>query len=185
MRPAVWSHADLVKMARTWLAKRCPVVITEMTSGAWEEPDAIGWRGAGSILVECKASRADLRADKNKPHRRRETISDGLSWPGLGDERFYLFPDGLVDAADDLIAPGWGVLYASAMGSVRMALKAWKRQGDHRSERALLVSCLRRLGIASTGGTSVKIYTIPNKQRATLTVTAPRELAVEEVGGAP
>jgi len=172
-------------MARTWLAKRCPVVITEMTSGAWEEPDAIGWRGAGSILVECKASRADLRADKNKPHRRRETVSDGLSWPGLGDERFYLFPQGMVDVTDDLVLPGWGVLFASPMGQVRLARAAVRRQGDHRSERALLVSCLRRLGIASSGGTSVKIYTIPNKQRATLTVTAPRELAVEEVGGGP
>lgn len=166
------THAELVKAAATWLAKRCPVVITEMTSGAWEEPDAIGWNGYGSILVECKASRADLRRDKDKPHRRRETVSDGLSWPGLGDDRFYLFPEGLVDVADELLLPDWGVLYAGRTGKVRQARPAIRRQGDHRSERALLVSCLRRLGVSSSGGVSVKIYTIPTKCRATLTVQA-------------
>lgn len=174
------THANLVAMAGRWLAKRCPVVITEMSSGAWEEPDAIGWRGKGSILVECKATRADLRADRDKPHRRRESISaDGRVWPGLGDERYYLVPEGLADVADPLFADGWGILCATEKGKVRELRPAEYRPGDWHSERALLVSCIRRLGVASSGGTSVKVYTVQTKCRATVTV----EVDAESQGG--
>lgn len=176
------THAELVRLAATWLAKRCPVVITEMTSGAWEEPDAIGWRGRGSILVECKTSRSDLRADKNKPHRRREAVVDGLSWPGLGDERYYLMPAGLVPTDDPLLAPGWGLLWAYPNGRIREITAPERRRGDHDRERALLVSCVRRLGVAANAGCSVKIYTYETKRRATLTVAAPAEADGREGG---
>ena len=171
MTPALWSHAQLVEMAGTWLRSRCPVVITEMASWAGEEPDAIGWRSRGSILVECKASRADLRADKDKPYRRTEPISaDGTRWAGLGDERYFMVPAGMVELDDPLLTPGWGVLFVSDKGAVREKRKAEYRPGDVRGERALLVSCIRRLGVASAGGCSVKIYTEQTKCRATVAV---------------
>lgn len=178
------THAELVHLAARWLASRCPVVITEMSSAAWEEPDAIGWRGAGSILVECKVSRADLRADRDKPYRRRE-MADGVRWPGLGDERYYLMPAGLVEVDDPLLLPGWGVLFANPAGKVRVARKAEKRrQGDQWREILLLVSCIRRLGIETTGGTSVKVYTTKTKCRAAVHIDGGDDLVVQPLDGA-
>jgi hypothetical protein len=39
------THTELVERAAKWLRNSTPsaVVITEMGSGAWEEPDAIGF----------------------------------------------------------------------------------------------------------------------------------------------
>ena len=51
-----------------------------------EMPDAIGWkRGCHSVLVECKSSRADFLADREKPWRQKPEN-------GAGCERFYLTP---------------------------------------------------------------------------------------------
>lgn len=65
------THADLVAPAARWLkgTVRCGVVLTEAPSMDGESPDAIGWRSGYSVLVECKASRADFLADSRKPHR--------------------------------------------------------------------------------------------------------------------
>ena len=112
------THADLVTVAAEWLWKscklptgqasgsatyrvRCAVVITEMGSNAWEEPDAIGWTSGSSILVECKASRSDFRSDAAKPYRRNPET-------GMGEFRYYLTPKGLLDL--DEIPPRWGLI---------------------------------------------------------------------------
>jgi hypothetical protein len=56
------NHRELVKRAGAWLRNRknCGVVMEELATQNNETPDALGFHGAGgSILVECKTSRAD------------------------------------------------------------------------------------------------------------------------------
>lgn len=153
------THADLVKCAAKWLAKKHSVVITEMSSGAIEEPDALGFRHGFTTLVECKASRADFHADRQKGERR------------MGDWRYYMTPVGLIDADD--IPDGWGLLYANGRGvQVIRAVdeSVGTNEKDLRGEQTLLVSCLRRIGAAAPEGVSVKCYTMQTKCRATLTI---------------
>src|ERR1700741_5187658 len=97
------THAFLVRKAVDWLRRYgCGVVLSEQACISGEMPDAIGWkRACHSVLVECKISRADFLADRAKPFRHRPGT-------GVGSERFYLVPRGLV-AVDDLPA-GWGLL---------------------------------------------------------------------------
>ena len=150
------THAELVAAAAKWLARECPVVITEMANGSMEEPDAIGFKTGFSILVECKASRADFFADKNKRYTR------------MGDKRYYLTRGGLVEIED--LPPGWGLLYADGRG-VHVALEAPQSdEKNWRGEQQLLTSCLRRIGQTKPNGISVKCYTYETKNRATLGV---------------
>lgn len=138
------SHADLVERARRWLlvARRCPVVITEMTSGAGCTPDALGWHGgASSIQVECKVSYSDWRRDRHKPSKR----SDGE----VGELRWYLVDEALGKrlAAEDL--GGWGLLTAvdrkgSAARIQRESRVFTLSTKGARNEIDLLVSALRR-----------------------------------------
>lgn len=137
------THAQLVERARGWLQRQgCQVVLCEFTLDEYGEiPDAFGlnfeigfdWSGgrrdellsirARSILIECKASRADFLRDARKPHRqltdalktpaasgRQQTPVPGV--PPLGDQRYYLTPRGLLDQAE--IPGGWGLLEATA-----------------------------------------------------------------------
>ena len=96
------THDDLVKLARKWLirARRCDVVLTEKHAPYGESPDAIGWSGRTSILIECKTTLADFRRDKDKWFR--------SSAPGLGQQRFYMAPRGVIPV--DELPEGWGLL---------------------------------------------------------------------------
>lgn len=101
------THAELVDVARRWLygTRKCSVVATERNCRrADEAPDAIGWRPDGeSILVECKTSVADYLRDRKKAHR---------AGPGMGRERWYLTPWGLLAGytAPEVWPTGWGLL---------------------------------------------------------------------------
>lgn len=101
------THAELCLIAERWLWRQnCGVVFRDSFRASpytGERPDAIGWRHGISILIECKASRADFLADRGKPFR----IEPAR---GVGDWRFYLAPPGIVEAAD--LPPGWGLLHA-------------------------------------------------------------------------
>lgn len=63
------THRDLVLRAEKWLNNAgCHVTFRELcacTSNN-ENPDVIGWVGGHSIMIECKTSRSDFHADKNK-----------------------------------------------------------------------------------------------------------------------
>lgn len=97
-------HSDLITAAHEWLARKgCVVIAIELSAGGGqEEPDAIGWKPDGySMLIECKASRADFRQDGKKQWR---------SSPdrGVGIERFYLAPEGVIPSAE--VPKNWGLL---------------------------------------------------------------------------
>jgi hypothetical protein len=144
------THAELVIRARRWLAntRRCSLVATERNS--WvvgESPDAIGWRFDGySILVECKTTLADFYADQRKPGRRE-------GWRGLGRERWYLTPAGLLDGR--YLPHGWGLLELRGR-SLRRVLDATTRVDPLASAREvpLLVAVARRALCGGFGGVS-------------------------------
>lgn len=116
-----WTHLDLCKIAARWLrfpnsrgGHGCQVALSEPRTGylAGEIPDAIGFRvaepGCGSVVIECKTSRADYLADAKKPHR---------GAIGMGRYRYFLCPDGLLSPAD--MPDRWGLLVINARGAVK------------------------------------------------------------------
>lgn len=88
------THAELVSRAARWLKSQgCgTIVATKLYVPGFEEPDAIGWWSHGrSLLVECKASRADFLRDAGKPFRRFPGLGMG-SRPGGGWSRWPVAP---------------------------------------------------------------------------------------------
>jgi hypothetical protein len=160
------THSDLVAAASKWLQKKCAVVVTEIATTG-EEPDALGWQGTHSTLVECKASRADYLRDKAKAFRQREEF-------GLGQARYFCAPRGMLDA--DELPPAWGLLEFED-GKLRVAKVSDAFGPNTRQEVRILLSCLRRLGKTALVGCSIRHYTIETRNRATLGVLAEEEVA--------
>jgi hypothetical protein len=151
-----YTHDDLIEKARKWLwTKGCAVVITEMSSGGGQEPDAIGFYPTHSTLIECKASRSDFLNDKNKCHQRTGT--------SMGDNRYYLAPEGLIHP--DELPMKWGLLEPFGKGLKIIRYAAWSLPKSCTAELSLLVSAMRRMK-----GVSVRYYTYDSKNRATLGV---------------
>lgn len=147
------THADLVQRAVRWLmnTRRCVTVITEMASASREHPDAIGWQGscAHSTLVECKTSRGDFQADKDK-HFRRDPRQ------AMGNTRWYMTPPGLVKPED--VPEGWGLIEAhpTCVRIVREAVTC--KVTDRAYEVQLLVSALRRTCRPGVEGVCCRVY---------------------------
>lgn len=130
------SHRALCYRAACWLVstKRCQVVMVEKGSAHTAEmPDAIGWRGEESYLIEVKVSRADFLSDAKKPHR-----ADGK---GMGMYRYYMAPQGMISPSE--LPPGWGLIYETDKGSIGTVKGASILPHDEGAERALLVSALK------------------------------------------
>jgi hypothetical protein len=91
-------------------------------------------------LVECKISRADFLADRNKPFRVKPEL-------GVGSERFYLAPKDLVKVEE--LPPGWGLLeYQNrSIELVRASKKNLRSDEGFRCEMNLLLASLRRVEI--------------------------------------
>jgi hypothetical protein len=174
------SHAELVEEARRWLARKCSVVMTEVAGVGREEPDAIGWRGTHSILIECKATRADFKADQRKAYRRGRTDPDFET--GIGDERYYLTVPHTI-GLDDLPDERWGVMEWDGKHRRMYVVKNSEHfRADTKSEVALLLSAVRRIGQTAPQGLSVRFYLYQTKQRATLGIQADK--APPEAAGA-
>lgn len=150
-----FSHDDLVHIAARWLwnKQRCPLVITEMTSGSPETPDAIGWTAGGmSIMVECKTSRSDFLADRDKWFR--NPIGENRA---MGTFRWYLTPPGLLLPCE--IKGHWGLIEAKGR-SVIEVVPAHAYTDERRHEFSLLTSTIRRMsGHPGVQGMRVRIYT--------------------------
>ena len=135
-------HARLVQHAVHWLRSsyRCGVILSEQYCATGEVPDVIGWKGfCRSVLVECKVSRADFLADAAKPYRQHPE-------EGMGCERFYLAPAGIIHRED--LPKHWGLL---ELRSREIHLAAKPGRADLRSPAALmkemnlLLASLRRV----------------------------------------
>jgi len=136
------AHEKLVTAAVAWLRRYgCGVVLSEQSCASGETPDAIGWkRACHSVVVECKISRADFLADRDKPFR----LKPGR---GMGCERFYLAPAGLVSANE--VPEGWGLLELRGR-EVLVAVAASKKMRTgvgFRYEMNLLLASLRRVEV--------------------------------------
>jgi len=109
------THADLVKIAGRWLRNTagCSVVLEELcaATGNGENPDAIGWYCARTLLVECKVSRSDFLADRKKRFRAKPEL-------GLGSYRYFMAPKGLLRV--DELPERWGLLEVAG-GRVHVA----------------------------------------------------------------
>jgi len=118
-----WTHKQLVDIAVRWLNKplskggcACHVAVSEFPSGyTGEIPDAIGFRAhtemlPGSVVCEVKVSQSDYIADMKKPHRTGEVL-------GLGQHRFYVAPQGLIDPAE--LPHKWGLVEVTNRGGTK------------------------------------------------------------------
>lgn len=167
------THDDLVKKAREWLSGKSPVVISELSSIAGESPDCIAFCanlkkgkehiGYGSVLIECKISKSDYCADKNKYFRR-------CPDKGMGEYRFFMAPKGLIDI--DKLPDNWGLLEVDDSGKVKMIKMAIRQDSNKNNEILLLVSTLRRLKIEDGEHVSIKKYTYDTMNKACLVVNA-------------
>jgi hypothetical protein len=139
------THDALVKIARKWLikARECSVVLTETQAQSGETPDAIGWRGQLSILIECKTSLADFRRDKNKWFRN--------SGPGIGQQRYFMAPKGVIPLSE--VPPNWGLLEVkgNVVKTVRKVDLLYLDERVASAEVPLLVAALRRAHVRASG----------------------------------
>jgi hypothetical protein len=110
------THAQLVKAAHRWGmgTAGCKFGFSEFVSFGksdesvnMEYPDWIGFKRKNgriqSVVVECKVSRSDFKADAKKPSRSSEECA-------LGSFRFYLVPQALIWPSE--IHEDWGLLFA-------------------------------------------------------------------------
>lgn len=97
------THEDLCQAAAKLLVSKfkCHFAVTELTTYAGEIPDAIGFKGDVSILIEAKVSRADFLGDMKKYYRR--------EGQGMGDHRFYICPTDMIKFEE--LPQGWGLIY--------------------------------------------------------------------------
>ena len=137
------THAQLVERSKKWLEKHggkfaCGVVLAEYRCYSPEIPDVIGFNHRHSILIECKVSRTDFKADKKKPCRRH--IKQ------LGSLRYYLTLPHVACAKD--IDNGWGLLYATDNRIIEVK-KSEYFGGDSvkAAEWSILYSVARRLNL--------------------------------------
>ena len=136
------THAQLVEKAVRWLRSySCGVVLSEQACVSGEMPDAIGWkRACHSVLVECKITRSDFVADRGKHFRLKPE-------QGVGCERFYLVPAGLVRREE--LPTGWGLLELQR-GRIEMthaSAKDLRSTIGFRYEMNLLLASLRRVEV--------------------------------------
>lgn len=156
------THDDLVQRAARWLRNsaiipafrvgltrkvQCGVVLTEYTSSISESPDAIGWFDCGrlSILIECKVSRSDFLADRNKYFR-----DERHAKFGIGAYRYYFTSPGIVKSNLEL-PPAWGLLETIGR-KVFLRNLAEQQERDPIREMALLWSECRKIQIVERGG---------------------------------
>jgi hypothetical protein len=136
------THDKLVMRAVAWLRSYgCGVVLSEQSCVSGETPDAIGWKRAShSVIVECKVSRADFLADREKPFRRKPEI-------GMGCERYYLAPPALL--TPDELPAGWGLLELRGREVQRVfpAQEKMRSARGFRYEMNLLLASLRRVEV--------------------------------------
>ena len=138
------THAQLVRLAEQWLRRRyrCGIVLSEQSCASGETPDVIGWKNScRSVLIECKVSRADFFADREKSWRRNPEN-------GMGCERFYLAPQGLIEKQE--VPKYWGLLECKGREIVvaaKASRQSQRTEAGFMWEMNLLLASLRRVEV--------------------------------------
>jgi hypothetical protein len=144
------THADLIQHGRRWLATpwrsaapeghgKCSLILSELVCAchSGEVPDVIGWYMGNAILIECKTSRDDFRADAKKFFRQ-------FPEQGAGKQRYYLCTEGLL-TVDDL-PDQWGLLEVTPSGKITVTRASGVFASNRDTEVRLLLSVIRRGG---------------------------------------
>lgn len=141
------SHRELVDRAFLYLHTiGCSIRFKERISSVSENPDAMGFGGREfSVLIECKASRADFITDKNKWFRKRTE-------DGMGYKRYFMAPVGMLKPSE--IPKGWGLLEVfektprmNRRVFITVEAKAFHER-NREAEIKYLVSAIRRINIS-------------------------------------
>lgn len=149
------THKKLVEIAVRYLTNSvgCDAVLAELAlvhTASREIPDAVGWKfGSSSILIECKTSRSDFHADRDKIFRKNQKL-------GVGRHRYYMAPRGVLRPADLQVfedatgfrPTGWGLLEVDSAHRVHKVHECehfFQRNEKH--EIAMLVGALRRVQV--------------------------------------
>lgn len=147
-------HAELVARAHRWLRSRCTISFPELVTIAMENPDGWGYGGDGSILVECKATRADFLADRKKFFRRNPAH-------GMGNLRYFLCPPDLIQPVE--LPEKWGLLYCMPK-TIKVVVKAMPQDCNLMAERTLLASVVRRCALRWPIHEIQDVGTMPGKR---------------------
>lgn len=138
------THRNLCNIAAKYLRNKgiqpfhkCQYSVCELER-VGECPDAFGWGGSSTQLIEVKVSRSDFLSDKKKFWRI-------FQERGLGRYRSYLCPEWVIKVED--LPDKWGLLYVSENGNVSEVKKAEPQESNMIEEINLLTSILRREGI--------------------------------------
>lgn len=144
------THNDLIILGSKLLKNKfhCRIILKEPRAYTvyYETPDIIGWVFNKSILIECKTTKADFKAEQTKCFRRNNLLS-------LGHWRFYLTPIGLLSL--EQIPKDWGLYETDGKrvffkgGAKYSNSIAGPFKSNRDSEVALLLSTLvkRRAGM--------------------------------------
>lgn len=135
------THKESVRRISNWLrnSKGHSVVMAELVASVEEHPDVIGWKYGYSTLIECKVSRSDFFADKEKTFRQCEER-------GMGNVRYFAAPHGVLQPQD--IPDGWGLLEIRDH-QVRELKQPEPKTANKTNEVIMLTSAIRRLEISS------------------------------------
>ncbi len=135
------THDELIQRGAKWLKNnyqskyRFPIILTDYHCFSAERPDIIGFANSSSIVIECKISLSDFKADLKKPHR--QYVNK------LGQMRCYLCPVGLIPK--EIIPEGWGLLYAHDRKITIEIEPPWHTEDGIRwAEYHILYSIIRR-----------------------------------------
>jgi hypothetical protein len=141
LKKDVLTHKQLVRRMGLWLKnnQNYGVVVAEFISRIDEIPDLLGFKGADSLLIECKVTRSDFLADKAKLFRARPE-------EGLGDLRYFAAPEGVIKPDD--LPENSGLLQVTDR-QVRRIVEATVQPANKSKEVSLLVSAMRRLEIST------------------------------------
>ena len=170
-------HSEVIKYARQWLSKSvqnceryghyaCPIIISELVAytPSNEIPDVLGWSGPTSILIECKTSLSDFKADLKKSFRR--DYYDDVVGYAIGNQRWYMAEKGIIPV--ELVPEKWGLL--EIYNRKIYITKPSQDFNSHKpSEVMILISLLRRLDIKSEN-VSIKTYYKDTKNNATVII---------------
>lgn len=139
-------HDELTLLGAKWLRKHyrnievpnCKEIAVDLNTATktGEKPDVIGWCSWASVLIESKVSRSDFLAEKKKHFR----INPNT---GVGNFRYYLVPDGLIDKHE--IPDEWGLLYYNPKSGIEIIKVASEVKSNLDCERTILLSLMDRL----------------------------------------
>lgn len=116
---------------------RCQYSVCELER-CGESPDAYGWGGSTTQLIEVKVSRSDFLSDKKKLWRKNPSY-------GLARYRSYMCPENVIKPSD--LPDKWGLLYINEKGKISVVVDPEPQECNHIEEMNLITSILRREGI--------------------------------------